>query len=263
MPTNLPTRRRYEAVRSRGVSFPFDNTNLKMWYRYDTQGSDYTVDTTGGRDSVPLWVDNSGNGYDFSQGTKANQPTAHADGLHFNNSDYVMAIASGIRAGLFNGEGAVSVFMTAKIPNFTGEGAMFQISTNGAINSPRYAFSKSSGHLELSRIFRDDATGKITGTTTPTMPNDVWTVYEASIDYVADTSDYYRDGSLIRNNVNIYNDGGGTFPASDPAQIVLGKYSTLAAEFIVNEMIVLGGAGGPTQAQRDSIEAYLTPRKPS
>lgn len=111
---------------------------------YDAQRtSTLTIDTSGGRDSGSAWTDYGASGRDFSQGTKANQPTYLATGginnkptLQFSAASNYGLVGNATSLNMFNGLTGATMFAVMRVGSLpASEGRIFSFSENGATSN--------------------------------------------------------------------------------------------------------------------------------
>jgi hypothetical protein len=151
--------------------------------------------------AVRLWSDQSGNGYDATQGTSAARPTYIASGLNglpvvrFDGTDDRLALGASALGILRNVAGA-TVFIAVKYSSTTGNFPSFYASTNGAITSVRLSIRTSTTPTYQISGRRLDANSVETISSNQATSTSSVIIHTARADYQNTLMQQYINGTL-------------------------------------------------------------------
>jgi hypothetical protein len=231
---------------------PLSIQNLKLWLRADTLTG--TADGT----AISIWKDQSGNGFDLSQGTAVNRPifkTGQANGrpvLRFNGSTQYMQ-------GSFTGSiTSKTMFVVARLGTLTPIGSAYGGGAVSVQSLDGYSFDSIVYNEHTAKRWMN---GSDSFTRTPLMvaPSDETSIGPHVITIRSTTSSYtlYRNGQQLQ-----------TTTSYSPSTQTNGLFSLSARHIISGTPVSNGYWNGDiaevlvydralTEVERQKVETYL------
>lgn len=232
---------------------PFDITGLQYWQKLNTLQTIDTVTT----DTVSAWDDKSSNGRDIENGTKATQPDDTTTGPTFDNTDFL----SGTTTGLLNNVTKFFYAALIKVPSLTPESYLFRLSTSSSATNNRYGLMIQASTMKpLARLRRVDSGSEVTHTATAAITADTFVVISNFIDWDANESTHYTNGTANGNKTSLWATNG-TTDATNPATWIVGNATAtgtkplggiLAEQLLIHE---------PTTDQIAQVHTYLNAQR--
>ncbi|HEY9687763.1 MAG TPA: hypothetical protein V6C52_12380 [Coleofasciculaceae cyanobacterium] len=234
-------------------------SGLSLWLKPDTG---MTLDTGAPGTTVSQWANQAGNGstYDFSQSTKANQPSYIGNCvngyacLRFDGTNHFMTGGVGAK-NITNNIGGLTVFIVGKTSNTGTTQHMAYFSTDSAATSNRASCNKSSTN-------KYQLGGRRLNADTPQFVTEA-TADDAGYHVLAFVFDYansdawvFKNGTQVASSTTYQTDGNTTGANSSAAAIgAIGDGSTNKitgdiAEIIVYQRVL-------TTTERQEVRQYL------
>jgi hypothetical protein len=234
-------------------------SGLSLWFKPD---AGMTLDTGAPGTSVSQWANQAGNGstYDFSQATKANQPSyvgncvnGHAC-LRFDGASHFLTGGAGAKS-ITNNIGGLTVFIVGKTANTGSTQHLAYFSTDSAATSNRASCNKSSTNkYQLGgRRLNADTPQFVTEATADDAGYHVLTFI---FDYANSDAFVLKDGTQVASSTTYQTDGNTTGANSSAVAIgTIGDGSTNKitgdiAEIIVYQRVL-------TTTERQEVRQYL------